>query len=154
MMNRESNQDVNEVLSAVVLMQRIIPRLNPNTRETVKRQSLLQIKQSITIVIRSLKDYCTEPLILTPIMEVMALIDTVVSDDTFAETDNETKLLIVDRLSTALDQLYLFAGKFYMTHHFTWSLSKNDVLKEIVKNCLELGFYFDYDKKLKEEGLL
>lgn len=147
-------QEINEVLSAVVLMQRIIPRLHPNSRETIKKQHLLQIKQSVSIVIRSLKDYCTEPLVLTPIMEVMTLIDTVVSDDTFAETDSETKALMVDRLSSSLDQLYLFAGKFYMTHDFTWSLSKSGVLKDIVSNCLELGFYFDYDKQLRAEGLI
>lgn len=146
--------DVNEVLTSVTLMQRIIPRLHGNTRETIRATQLNQISQSLVILIRTLKSHCTEPLILTPIMEVMTLIDTITQDDNFIETDDETKKILVDKLTQALDHLYVFAGKFYMTHDFTWAMTKTGVLRDIVDNCMESGFYFGYDKKLQEEGLI
>lgn len=146
--------DKNEVLSAVILMERIIPRLHANTRELISKQHLTQIQQSLSMVLRQLTNECKDPLVLTPIMEVMTLIDNVTEDETFVETDAETKSLIVDRLADASSQLYLFAGKYYMKNEFTWSLSKFDVLKHIVDNCMELGFYFGYDKQLRAEGIL
>lgn len=148
------SQEINEVLSAVILMERVLPRMHANSRETIKRQQLKQVAQSLSMVLRSLSDYCKEPLVLTPIMEVMTLIDSVTADETFVETDAETKELIVSRLDTALTQLYLFAGKFYMEHEFTWTLTKTDVLRHIVDVCMDNGFYFGYDKILQAEGAI
>lgn len=143
-----------KVLSAVILMQRVVPRLNANDRSTIKKQQLIGIQQTISMALQQLIEDCNNPLVLTPLMEVVELINDVSGDDTFVETDNETKQLIVNRVSNALSQLYLFAGTFYMTHDFTWTLSKSDVLRSIVNNCLDLGFYFGYDKKLREEGAI
>lgn len=148
------SQEINEVLSAIILMERVLPRMHANSRETIKRQQLKQVVQSLSMVLRSLSDYCKEPLVLTPIMEVMTLIDNVTADETFVETDAETKELIVNRLDTALTQLYLFAGKFYMEHEFTWTLTKTDVLRHIVDVCMDNGFYFGYDKILQAEGAI
>lgn len=148
------SQEINEVLSAIILMERVLPRMHANSRETIKRQQLKQVVQSLSMVLRSLSDYCKEPLVLTPIMEVMTLIDNVTADETFVETDAETKELIVSRLDTALTQLYLFAGKFYMEHEFTWTLTKTDVLRHIVDVCMDNGFYFGYDKILQAEGAI
>ena len=149
-----NNSDVNEVLSAVILIQRVIPRLRANSRETIKRSQLTQIKQSVSIALRSLEPYCAEPLVLTPLMEMVNLIDVVCTDETFVETDAETKELLVKRAEDAYEYLCLFAGKFYMTHHFTWSLTKTDILREIVDKCLQSGFYFGYDKMLRAEGVI
>lgn len=148
------SQDVNEVLTAVILMERVIPRLHANSRETIKRTHLTQIEQSLSMVLRSLNNYCKEPLVLTPIMEVITLIQTVLTDESFVETNAETKELMVDRLNNAMSQLYLFAGKFYMNNKFTWNLSKTDVCRHIVDNCMDMGFYFGYDKILQAEGVI
>jgi hypothetical protein len=147
-------QENNEVLSAVILMERVIPRLHANSRETIRRQQLKQVESSLTMVLHSLADNCKEPLVLTPIMEVITLIDNVTADDTFVETDAETKEMIVERLDTAINQLYLFAGKFYMNNEFTWAVTKSDVLRHIVDTCMLNGFYFGYDKILQSEGVL
>lgn len=143
-----------KVLSAVILMQRVIPRLNANDRSTIKRQQLLSIQQSITMALQQLYADCTKPLVLTPLMEVVELISNVTSDDTFVETDAETKALMVDRVSNSMQQLYLFAGRFYMENEFTWTLAKSDVLRSIVNNCIDLGFYFGEDEKLRKEGVI
>ena len=153
MFNQKSD-DVNELITGVVLLQRVMPRLYANSRETIKKSSLIQINQSISLVMKNIKDYCKEPLVLTPLMEVVTLINTITADSTFVETDNETKILMIDRITNAYDQLCLFAGKFYMTHDFTWMLSKTDVLRDIVDKCMSMGFYFGYDKVLREEGLI
>lgn len=143
-----------KVLSAVILMQRVVPRLCANDRSTIKRQQLLSIQQSITMALQQLYSDCKSPLVLTPLMEVVALISNVTSDDTFVETDAETKSLIVDRVSSSMQQLYLFAGHFYMENEFTWTLAKSDVLRSIVNNCIDLGFYFGEDEKMRQEGIL
>lgn len=138
-----------KVLSAVILLQRVIPRLKANDRSTISRQNLMHVQQTISMVIQQLLNDCTKPLVLTPLMEIVQLIEDVTADETFVETDAETKNLIVDRANTALSQLYLFAGEFYMTHEFTWTLTKTDVLRTIVDACIDLGFYFGYDKDIK-----
>lgn len=148
------NKENNEVLTAIILMERIIPRLFANSRETIKRSSLNQIGQSLNMVLKALSDNCTDPLVLTPIMEVVQLIDVVTSEADFVETDNETKQLIVDRLTTALNSMYIFAGKFYINNEFEFSIGKMDVLRNIVDACIDAGFYFGYDAKLRQEGAL
>lgn len=148
------SQENNSVLSAVVLMERVMPRLNASSRETISRKALSNIQQSLTMVLRSLTTDCTDPKVLTPIMEAVTLIDTVLSSETFIETDDETKNIVVDKLSQALSELYLFAGKFYMKHDFTWSLTKTDILRHIVDACIDRGFYFGVDEQLRAEGLI
>ena len=147
-------QPNDKVLSAVILMQRVIPRLNANDRSTIKRQQLLSIQQSITMALQQLYNDCKQPLVLTPLMEVVELISNVTSEETFVETDAETKALIVDRVGKSMQQLYLFAGRFYMDHEFTWTLAKSDVLRSIVNNCIELGYYFGEDDVLRKEGVI
>lgn len=136
------------------MVKRIIPRLHANTRETLKKNQLNQIGQSISMVIRMLSPYCKESLIITPLAEVLNLIATVSEDDMFVETDAETKGLIVDRMDSAYEQLCLFAGKFYMTNEFEFTYTKMDILQEIVDTSMRLGFYFGYDKILREEGAI
>lgn len=149
------NMNDDNVISAVTLMERIVPRLSANSRETISRQRLSQISSSLQIVLELLTaQECREPLILTPIMEVITLIDGVMEEQAFVETDNDTKEIIVNKVMTALQHLYMFAGVYYMTHEFTYTMSKTDVLRNIVDACVANGFYFGVDKQLREEGIL
>lgn len=148
------SQENNEVLTAVILMERIIPRLHGNSRETIKRQQLTQIAGSLSMVLKSLSPCCKDPLVLTPIMEVMALIDNLTGNDMFVETDAETKNLMIGRLNSAITSMYLFAGRFYMENEFTWTLTKTDVLRHIVDVCVDNGFYFGIDAELRAEGAI
>lgn len=148
------SQEKNEVLSSAILMERIIPRLHANSRETIKRATLVGISQQLGMVLKSLIDECQEPLVLTPIMEVITLIETITSESTFVETDNETKGLIVSRLNDAQHHLYIFAGKYYTTNSFTYTITKTDVLRNIVDECVNFGYYFGYDNILKAEGAI
>ena len=78
----------------------------------------------------------------------------VVKDDTFVETDAETKAIIVDKLNTGLSELYLFAGKYYMTHEFNYVPTKSELLVTIINECLARGFYFGEDEVLRREGII
>ena len=142
------------VLGSVVLIERLMPRLKPNTRDTLKRSNLAQVSDTVGIILQQLKDDCNEPTILTPLLEVVKLIDTLTAEDTFIETDAESKHLIVDRIQNATEQLYLFAGKFYMEYEFTYSMTKVPVLTHIVDCCMANGYYFGYDKVLRAEGAI
>ena len=148
------SQEKNEVLSSVILMERIIPRLRANSRETIKRTTLVGISQQLGMVLKSLIDECQDPLVLTPIMEVVNLIETITSEGTFVETDDETKSLIVVRLKDAQHNLYMFAGRYYSTNNFTYTITKTDVLRHIVDECIDFGYYFGYDTTLKAEGTI
>lgn len=144
----------NCVITAVNILERVLPRLHYSSRETIKRSQLIQIEQTLTIALKSLHEVCKEPLILTPLMESINLIDTLKKDNNFIETDKETKEILNDRVNSALGQLYLFAGKFYMENDFTFSIGKTDVLINIVDYCINAGYYFGYDKELREKGLI
>ena len=141
------------ILNAVSLMERIIPRLKPSTRETIRRNQLVSIQQSLILVMKTLSEDCTSSIVLTHLMESVNLIDTVTGNPTFEETDAETKSLLIDRANMALSEMYMFAGKFYMTHHFTWAINRSEVLRNIVDYCIKNGFYFGYDKKLRSENV-
>lgn len=143
-----------KILSAVILMQRVTPRLNANDRSTLKRQQLVSIQQSITMALQQLHEDCKDVMVLTPLMDVVCLIDSVTADASFVETDNETKQLVVENVFKALSSLYLFAGKFYMEHEFTWNISKGDILRSIVNSCVEQGYYFGEDEVMCKEGVL
>ena len=41
-----------------------------------------------------------------------------------------------------------------MTHEFTWSLTKTDILRHVVDECIERGYYFGVDDDLRAEGLI
>lgn len=141
-------QENNEVLSALIVFDRIMPRLNITTRETIKRQRLTQIQESLVMILKLLKGKCSNTLITVPIAEVSELIDTLNSDPAFIETDDESKQIIINKLQSALSQLYLFAGQFYMVNEFTFSPTKAEVLQKVIDNCIAMGYYFGYDAKI------
>lgn len=143
-----------KILTAVILMERIFPRLNVNNRAPISRARLRSIDQSIAMVLEKLNEDCKQSLIITPLIEIMQLIDNLEHDDNFIETDAETKELIIDRMDSALDELYLFAGKFYMDHEFTWALTQSETLRAIVDACISKGFYFGVDNELRAEGVI
>lgn len=149
------NQENNEIISAVNMMERLLPRLKEDSRETIKRAHLGQIKVNIMMILKLLNNNgCNNLMLLTPLMEVANLIETLMKDDNFIETDEDTKYLIVDRMRPAMVEMYIFAGKFYMEHHFEFVPTQMSILINIVEACINNGFYFGYDEKLKAEGLI
>lgn len=148
------NMENNDILLGVILLEKILPQLKRNTREPIRRNTLISIQRSIDLCLGKIYPYCSEVMIMTPLMEVRELIATITEQQSFTETDIETKNEICQRIVQALSSLYLFAGKFYMTNEFSFSLGMSDVLRRIVDNCMTNNFYFGYDKILEEEGAI
>ena len=142
----------NDVLICVALMERVLPMLKENTRETIKKSSLEQVNRNLENALSKLVPYCKDAVILTPIMEMIELISVIKQDETFVETDNETKKVLGLKTKAALSGLYVFAGKFYITNEFNYSMGLDDLLKRIIEVCMSSEFYFGYDELLRSQG--
>ncbi len=141
-----------DILIAVSLSERVLLMLKENTRETIKKATLNSIKKNLEMILVKVVNHTNDVMITTPIMEMLELIKVVDADTTFVETDNETKEALVWKIKASLSNLYIFAGKFYMTHEFEYSMGVSDLLKRIIDACLAAGFYFGYDEALRKEG--
>lgn len=144
----------NDVLISIALLERTLPMLKENTRETIQLNSLTIIDRNISNALAKITGICDDSLVLVPLMEVVKLIEVIKQDITFVETDMETKKLVTDKLRLAMSRLYLFAGKFYETNEFTFTLGVDQIIKRIVDHCLVQGHYFGVDIKLKEAGVI
>ena len=148
------NKEINQVMTALMTLNRVMPKLNIDTRETIKRIRLLSIKDSLGSVLELLTGYCTDAMVTLPISEVIEFINTLTSDPAFIETDNESKKIIIEKLQGVQAQLYLFTGKFYMQNEFTYLPTKSDVIRDLIDNCISMGYYFGYDQKiLSQKGI-
>lgn len=144
----------NDILISVSLLERSLAFMGENTREPIRKSTLVQINRLINTAIGKFINYGKDVLILVPLTEVTQLIEVMVSNETFAETDNESKKMLVNKVKEALTSLYLFAGKFYTTNDFDFSMGQEALLRRIVDSCLASNYYFGYDVILRQEGAI
>lgn len=142
----------NDVILGVALLERAKLTVKPESREPIKLTQLNTAMNYAANCLSKLRPHCQESLVLSPIVEATELIDFLLKDENLVETDKETKDILVTKFNDALYALYLFAGKFYVTHEFKYSLGQADILRRIIDSCLAQGYYFGYDKKLMEAG--
>lgn len=138
----------NEVLSAVMLIERVGPKMRSTSREPIRRPALMQIKDQYLRVLGIISSKCSDMLLLTPIAESVKLIESILEDNSYIETDSDTKDILTDKYSTILQRVYLFAGKYYMDHEFEYNLSKDVLITNIVDSCVANGFYFGFDNEV------
>lgn len=134
----------NNVISAITLMERLDPLLHRADRAPISLHHLEQIEDKLQHALRVMNGIVTQPLIITPIAEVLTLIKTIKEEKNFVETNSETKEIICDKLDTSLTNLYLFAGRYYETHEFDYTFGKHATLQRIVDACVQSGYYFNY----------
>lgn len=144
----------NDILISISLLERTLAFMGENTREPIRKSTLEQISRLVDMAVDKFAAYGRDVLILVPLTEVTQLIEVIVSDETFAETDNETKKLLISKVKEALANLYLFAGKFYTANEFEYSMGLGDLIKRIVDNCISSNYYFGYDVLLRQEGAI
>lgn len=150
-----SNECDNGLLVALTLVERVKPQLKMDKREQINRvglqmisQSLAQALERITRVERgSINDYTAGS-----IVAMVEIIEGLLKDETYYETDLETKELLVSKLEECLGRIYLDVGKYYMTHEFQYSIRMSGVLDRIVDTCVEQGYYFGVDQELRKRG--
>lgn len=138
----------NDILSAVMLMERIEPLLSVNTRESISKTVCNTIARNYDIILTKSFNYCKDASLLSPTLESTELLKYLCDNPDFVETDSETKSNLVRLYYDASHELYMFAGKFYTENEFKFSLGITPVLRRIVDHCIDNGYYFGIDKEL------
>lgn len=132
----------NNVITAITLMERITPMLHAQDRAPISARHLKLIQNRLVMVLELINKDVQTPLVLVPIGEVIKLVDTLQTENNFVETSSELKDVICESLFSALDQLYLFAGKFYEEHEFDYNIGLDRILQKIVDANIQHGYYF------------
>lgn len=134
----------NNVITAITLIERMRPMLHERDRVPIQAHHLKQIQQRLVSVLEMVSGEVTSPLVLIPFGEIISLIDTLLAEPHFVETTAEVKELICGKVDSALEQLYLFAGKYYETHEFDYSIGLDTILQKIVDMNVQSGYYFGF----------
>lgn len=142
----------NDMLMGIALLEKVLPLLNENTRESIRRDSCFSIERNIDLCLGKIIQYTKDNIILMPLIEANQLIKTLLEEDDFKETSAECKDILVDKIHSALDSLYLLAGKWYMTNDFDYTPTIANNIIRIINSCMKQGFYFNYDAQLQAEG--
>lgn len=132
----------NNVITAITLMERMKPLLHVNDRAPISARHLKQISERLSTVLTLIKDVTRDPLIMIPIGEVLTLIDTLQSESNFVETSSEVKEIICNKIFSALEELYLFGGRFYENHEFDYNIGQDIILQTMVDVNIQNGYYF------------
>ena len=130
------------VIIAITLLERLEPLLNANNRATINIRHLSEIHDRLTMVLQLINSATNDVMILTPLAATVQLIDALKKEAGFVETSQDVKNIICDKIADAKEALFLFAGKFYMENHFTYTTGRESTLRNIVDRCLANGFYF------------
>ena len=130
------------VIVAITLLERLEPLLNTSNRATINTRHLTEIHDRLTMVLQLVKPVTNDVMILTPLAATVQLIDALKKESGFVETSADVKQIICDKIEDAMNALYLFAGKYYMENHFTYTTGRVSTLQNIVDRCIRNGFYF------------
>jgi hypothetical protein len=143
-----TNVTDDSVLLGVAILERVRPFLNIGTREPISKVGVERVQDSIGKCVEKIAGKITNSEVLTALLEVDTLITTVLSEQTFVETDDAVKDIIVGKLMPAVDLLYKEAGMYYVDHNFTFKPGLEGLLIRIVDKSIEQGFYFGYEEKI------
>ena len=136
----------NNVITAITLIERLKPLCHARDRQPISARNVKQIQDRIGLALQLIGPVMTNGLVLSSLGDLTTLIDVMLEDKTFVETNEESKSIINDKIDTALGQLYLFAGKYYETHEFEFDLGLTDVLCRIVDYNIDNGYYFHMEE--------
>lgn len=132
----------NSILRSVVLLRNAESKLKADSRVQLDTAALQSIQRDLSFALQGLTESEVSDIFITgPIISACECIN-VVTSDTGAVTDTETKLIIETKVSEALSRLYRYAGEYYTTHPFNYSVRLMSILKEIINECLDQGYYF------------
>lgn len=132
----------NNVITAITLIEHVKPLLHYRDRAPIQLRHLVQIQQRLVTALELIRDDIKSPLITVPLGEVITLVDVLQNERNFIETTAEIKETICTHIFSALDQLYLAAGKFYEKNEFDYSPGLDPILQGIVNTNIENGYYF------------
>lgn len=143
----------NNMLLAVVLMERVMPLLKEEKREQISRAGVSSISHSILQVYERFCSVDTKSgTLVMKINAVVTILTSLLDEPTFYETDEETKELLLKECNDIMSSIYLMAGKYYMSEEFDYNPRLSSTLNRIIDKCILMGFYFGVDKELEREG--
>lgn len=136
--------DKNFLLSSLQMLILASELLKADTREQLSRVNLISIKMYVVnarekMVEQRVRDTYTAGVELRNAVEV---IDTMLADSSFKETDTDTKEFIVSKIQSATRQIYKVCGVYYTTNDFDYSPGITNLLNKIIDECLRQGYYF------------
>lgn len=141
----------NSVLIAVAVLERIQPELKSEKRVQLNRTNLTVIKQTANQAITNLMNAnFRDDVVFSNLLATINIVDALLADEQYDQTDQSTKEELTDRMTTALNVLYLKAGQYYETTEFDYDPRMYKILTSIVDECIKQGYYFGIDKEIVE----
>jgi len=144
----------NSYLKALMLLKRTKPLLMYERRDQIRRAGLLTVQQMLLRALEQLnrvEGRESNLLINGNILGILNIIDMLLENPEYMSTDTETKELLNGKLTECLGEMYVDVGRYYMEHDFDMEADQLDyVLQEVIDTCIQLGYYFDEDKRIEE----
>lgn len=145
----------NSYLKALMLLKRTKPLLMCERRDQIQRAGLLTIQQMLLRALEQLnrvKDRKSDLLINGNMLGILEIVEMLLENPEYTSTDTETKELLSGKLTDCINTMYVDVGKYYMNHDFDMEADQLDyVLQEVIDKCIQLGYYFDEDKRIEED---
>ncbi len=149
------SQGNNNYLNALALLIRAKNMLKEDKREQLNAASLAAIQQTLVKTCDYLRDIPEgeRPITVMPsLLGAIECIGELMNTETYAETDTELKELLYDKVMLSLPDLYMYVGKYYMTHDFIMDPRHklDNLLIDIIDTCIGQGYYFGELERIKE----
>lgn len=134
----------NSIIEAVALMEHIRGSIHVNERVQLNRTELEEIKRLLSQTLNKIASHGDDfSQANFHILGTHDLLTEMLKDEDFDQTDTDTKCLIYDHISTATDELYLRAGRYYCKdNEFDYYLGLDALLQRIIKASVKAGFFF------------
>lgn len=147
-------QGNNSYLKAFMLIRRMRPLLMPGKRGQISRASLMTLRQGVSCALEQFQRLDEKPSVVVygSAVGVIEVIEVLLSEETCTETDTESKEVLLSKLDTCIEAMYMDIAKYYMNHDFDLDADPLDtVLQDIIDTCIERGYYFGEDLLIEEE---
>lgn len=135
----------NSLLLALVLLERVKPHLQEDKRVQINRSGLNMISQAVSQALERLNSVLGKDgniYIIGDLIVVLETVNSLLQDERFTETDLDTKNMLIEKVTEALNKLYIEVGKYYTNNDFDYSPRMVSLLNRIIDVCIDNGYYF------------
>jgi hypothetical protein len=141
--------DSNALLIAVRLIEHVQAQTKADERSQLARAQLEGIKTTLNQTLQKLNEVGIADVQNAGIIIVLVkTIDDLLAEPNYSDSDKNLKSFLSENIVKLLTNLYLVAGKYYMTNTFEDNIHLHVVLSRIVESCLDQGFYFGMEDKI------
>ena len=144
----------NSYLKAFMLVRRTRPLLLADKRAQIRRSGLTAIQQTMGKAVEQLQKAegrKNNILVMGNLVGVVEVVETLLQNSEYVETDTETKDLLLKKVDACIDAMYIDIAEYYMTHDFDIEADQLDkVLQDIIDTCISRGYYFREDELIEK----